>query len=121
MASSGWVADRFAAKFHQRQGHDHSESLGRWERAQAGSRRLGGPSHGQDAGAEAPKAHTWLGEQLRGQLSSNWGNKGMGGLLTSSGDSGTLVQRWGRREASGRRRWDFGCTGRTPVIVDRAN
>jgi hypothetical protein len=66
-------------------------------------------------------AHTWLGEQLRGQLSSNWGNKGMGGLLTSSGDSGTLVQRWGRREALGRQRWDFGCTGRMPVIVDRAN
>jgi hypothetical protein len=58
MASSGWVADRFTAKFHRRQGHDHSESLGHWERAQVGSRRLGGPSHGHDAGAEAPEAQT---------------------------------------------------------------
>jgi hypothetical protein len=45
----------------------------------------------------------------------------MGGLLTSSGDSGVLEQRRGRREASGRRWWGFSCTGRTPVSADWAN
>jgi hypothetical protein len=45
----------------------------------------------------------------------------MGGLLTSSTNSGALERRQGCREMSGRRRWGFGCTESTPVSADRAN
>jgi hypothetical protein len=43
------------AKFRRRQGHDHDEGLGHWERAQAGSGRHGRLSYRHDTGAEAPK------------------------------------------------------------------
>jgi hypothetical protein len=45
----------------------------------------------------------------------------MGGLLTSSIDSGALEQRRGCRETSGERWWGFGCMERTPVSADWAN
>jgi hypothetical protein len=45
----------------------------------------------------------------------------MGGLLTSSTDSGALERQRGRRETSGQWRRAIGCTERTPVSVDRAN
>jgi hypothetical protein len=62
MASSGWVADRFAAappdsaaKFRWRRAHGHGEGLRHWERARAGSERHVGLSHGHDIDAEAPE------------------------------------------------------------------
>jgi hypothetical protein len=42
-------------------------------------------------------------------------------LFTSSGDSGALEQRRGRREASGRRRRSSSCQVNKPVRADRAN
>jgi hypothetical protein len=61
MASSDWFANRFAvappdstAKLRRRRAHGHSESLGHWEKAQAGSGRHDELSCGYDTGAEAP-------------------------------------------------------------------
>jgi hypothetical protein len=65
-------------------------------------------------------SRTCFNEQSREGQGNKRGNKGMGSLLTSRGNSGELEQRRGRRETSGRRRWGFGCTGRTLVSTDRA-
>jgi hypothetical protein len=62
MASSGWVADRFAAaapdsaaKLHRRRAHGHSEGLGHQEKAQAGSGRHDGLSRGHCRKRVTPK------------------------------------------------------------------
>jgi hypothetical protein len=64
---------------------------------------------------------THFNEQLRERQGNIQGNKGVGELLTSSGDSGELEQRRGHREASGRRRWSSSCLVKKLVSEGRAN
>jgi hypothetical protein len=58
---------------------------------------------------------------LRGRRGDTWRNKGMGRVLTSSANSGTLGERRGCGGASGRPRRSFGCARNTPVSADQTN
>jgi hypothetical protein len=91
-------------KFRQREGHNHGEGLGHWERAQASSRWHDELGCGHDTSVEAPEGAVHDdAAQLRRVIAQTTGSKreikGVGSFLTSRGDSGVLEQQWGRREA----------------------
>jgi hypothetical protein len=60
-------------------------------------------------------------EQLRGRERDTWRNKGMGRVLTSSANFGTLGERRGCDGALGRWRRGSGCARNAQVSVDRTN
>jgi hypothetical protein len=61
------------------------------------------------------------GVQLCGLWGDTWRNKGMGRVLNSSANSGTLGERQECDGASGRRRRGSGCARNAPVSADQAN
>jgi hypothetical protein len=121
-----------AARSRQRRGDDHDGVLGAWEKTRARSRRHGELDRGHNTGAGAPEGaeHGGVAQRRRGPTPSSNRAKtravnreigGAGRLLISRGNNGALRQRRGRRDVSGRWWRSSDCTGRTPVIVDRAN
>jgi hypothetical protein len=59
------------------------------------------------------------GEQSREKQSSNYQNKGVGGLLTLRGSAGVMGQWQRHKDTMGRRRRGSGCARIAPVSADR--
>jgi hypothetical protein len=83
----------FMVEVHRRCGRGHIEGVGHWERAQASSgwhrgTRGHGPRRSNPAVAQLNS-----GERLRGQHSSKWEIKVMGGLVTSR-DGSRVIKQW---------------------------